>query len=50
MYGFHYEMAKSIAEGRSEQVKKSAVQRKTIVNMLKKKRRKGILSLFKILI
>jgi len=50
MYGFHYEMAKSIAEGRSEQVKKSAVQRSTLVNMLKKKRKKGVLSSFKKLI
>ena len=47
MYGYHYEMAKSIAEGRREQVRKSAGQTRKIVNMVKKKSRKGTVSLFR---
>jgi hypothetical protein len=37
MYGYQYEMAKSIAEGRREHVRKSAVPRKKLVNTVKKK-------------
>ncbi|MFA1821091.1 hypothetical protein ACDX78_13070 [Virgibacillus oceani] len=46
MYGYHYEMAKSIAEGRREQVRKSAVQTRKAMNMVKKKRRKGTVPSF----
>jgi hypothetical protein len=47
MFGNHFGMAKSIAEGRREQLRKSAVKRKEAGTLHKKKRKKGLLGVIK---
>jgi len=41
LFKYHTEMFKSIAEGRKEQVRKSAVSRRVPGKLLKKKKEKG---------